>query len=234
MPDLASELARCPVLSGLAREELVQVAAVSRAIRVRAGELLFREGQTCEGFYLVDQGSVRVYKLSPEGRDRTLHVVTAGQSFAEAAMFGSGVYPAFAEAIEDSRVILVRREPFVRMLRSQPDTCLRMFESLSRWLRRLLDQLESETFLNARSKLANFLLREARRTSAEGKGCRVELKQPKKTIASQLGMAPETFSRALADLESLAVIERKGRRMTIRDVSAMEHLLLHGSVEKPL
>lgn len=226
MSGLASQLARCPLFGGLTPEELAQVAQASRVVTLQAGGMLFRDGSPCEGFYIVLKGGVRVFKLGPDGRERILHVVREGQSFAEAAMFGPGAYPAFAAAAEDSRLILVRREPFLRMLRAQPDTCLRLFESLGRWLRRLLDQLDSQTFLNARAKLANYLLREARRQNAGGPGCRIELKQPKKDVASELGMVPETFSRALADLEQRGLVLASRRSVTLRDPQALEALLL--------
>jgi CRP/FNR family transcriptional regulator, dissimilatory nitrate respiration regulator len=226
MSDLHARLSGFPLFAGLTAAESAQAASACRSVTAHAGEVLFREGDKCEGFYLVLSGSVRVFKLSPDGRERILHIARAGQSFAEAAMFGPGVYPAFAEATEDSRLILVRREPFLLMLSRQPETCLRVFESLSRWLRRLLDQLESETFLNARAKLANFLLREARRLSPNARTCRFELTQPKKDVASQLGMAAETFSRALADLEDRSMIQVSGRQIDVRDTDALEDLLL--------
>ena len=226
MPDLQAELSRFPLFAGLTPEELAQVVSACRQVTARAEQTLFREGDKCEGFYLVLSGSVRVFKLSPDGRERILHIARPGQSFAEAAMFGSGVYPAFAATTEDSRLILVRREPFLQMLRKQPETCLRVFESLSRFLRGLVDQLESETFLNARAKLANFLLREARRSTPNAKTCRIALTQPKKDVASQLGMAPETFSRALADLEERGTIRVSGRQIDVPDIDMLEALLL--------
>jgi CRP/FNR family transcriptional regulator len=226
MPDLQAELSRCPLFAGLTPEELTQVASACRIVTASAGEMLFREGQECGGFYMVVSGAVRVFKLSPEGRERILHVVRPGQSFAEAAMFGPGIYPAFAATTEDSHLIFVRREPFLQMLCQQPETCLRVFESLSRWLRRLLDQLESETFLNARAKLANYILREAGRRSPGSRACSIVLTQPKKDVASQLGMAPETFSRVLADLEERGVIHASGRQIDVPDIGALQGLLL--------
>jgi len=226
MPELAVHLSRFPLFGGLTSQELAQVAKISRTISISAGDILFHEGRPCEGLFLVLQGGVRVFRLSPDGRERILHVVRPGQSFAEAAMFGPGAYPAFAAATENSRLILVRREPFLRILRAQPETCLRLFESLSRWLRRLLDQLDSQTFQNARARLANYLLREARRQNVKGRDGRVELKQPKKEVASELGMVPETFSRALADLEQRGLIRASRRTVILQDPDAMEVLLL--------
>ncbi|HOW18445.1 MAG TPA: Crp/Fnr family transcriptional regulator [Phycisphaerae bacterium] len=227
MPTLADQLKSCPLFSQLTPTQIEDVARFSRLIRFQAGETIFRETQPCEGFYVVAGGTVRIYKIAPDGRERTLHVVRPPQSFAEAAMFAAQAYPAFAEAIEDSQVILVRRDPFLRMLREQPDCSLLLFESLSRWLHRLLEQLENETFLNARAKLASYLLREARRQTGRAAGTtRIELTLAKKDVASQLGMAPETFSRAQADLESRGLIRPAGRRIEIADIGALESLLL--------
>ena len=227
MSTLSEQLRQCPLFSRLAPLDLDRVVKASRAIRFRGGELICREGQSCEGFYVVAGGSVRVYKIAPDGRERTLHVVRRPCSFAEAAMFVERGYPAFAEAIEDCEVILVHREPFLRIIREQPDCAVRVFESLSQWLHRLLDQLETETFLNARAKLASYLLREARRQGGDAAGrVEVELRLAKKDVASELGMAPETFSRAQADLESRGLIRPGGKRIEIADTAALEALLL--------
>ncbi len=226
MSELANELIRCPLFDRLMPAQLEQLAAICRTTKRKAGQQIIREGDPCEGFFVVLQGLVRVYKIAPDGRERTLHIVRPPHSFAEAAMFTSGGYPAFAAAVEDSRVVLVPRESFLRLLREQPEASVRMFESLSMWMHRLLDQLENESFLNARAKLANYILREARRQAATTGPCRIKLGQAKKTIASQLGMAPETFSRAQTDLENSGLIAVAGREVQITDPAALEAVLL--------
>lgn len=222
------ELAGCPLFSGLEAEEFSRVARASRTVHVRAGELLFREGQPCEGFYVVCSGKVRIYKLAPDGRERTLHVARPPFAFAEAAALRRGVFPAFAAAMEDSRLILVKAEPFIKVLLAHPVSAIRVIESLCGWLHQLVDQLGNETFLNARAKLSNYLLRQARRQSNDGAAQEVKLTEPKKDIASHLGMAPETFSRALADLEARRLIRATGRNVDLLDVDALESLLLGG------
>lgn len=231
MLDAANEsaLALCPLFTNLGPAELARVAEVSRALAVRAGDLVFREGQACEGFYVVVQGGVRLYKLAPDGRERTLHIARPPYAFAEAVTFGTGAYPAFAAATEESRLILVRRLPFLRMLEDQPDVAVRLLGSLSTWMHRLLDQLDAETFLNARAKLASYLLREARRQSHDQTPSRiVELEQTKKDVAAQLAMAPETLSRALAYLEGNGLIRSAGRRIEILDAPGLDDLLWGG------
>ncbi|MBI4580414.1 MAG: Crp/Fnr family transcriptional regulator [Planctomycetes bacterium] len=226
MTEIRTDLSRCPLFDRLAPALLEQLAGACRAIRRRKAETIIREGEPCEGFFVVAEGLVRVYKIAADGRERTLHVVRPPHSFAEAAMFAGGGYPAFASALEDARLVLVPREPFCRLLREQPEAAVRMFESLSMWMHRLLDQLETETFLNARAKLASYLLRELRRRPAGAGPARIELAQPKKEIASQLGMAPETFSRAQADLESAGLIVVAGRSIQVPDPAALDAILL--------
>ena len=225
------ELGRCPLFSRLAPAELENLAAAARTIEAPAGRFLFREGQPCEGFYVVLAGAVRVFKLGPDGRERTIHLIRPPHTFAEAAMFGPGTYPAFAQAVEDARVVLVQREPFLRLLGEQPATAFRLFESLSNWLHRLLEQLENETFLNARAKLAHYLLHQVRAQSPPAGPCRIDLSQPKKDVAAQLGMAPETFSRAQADLDARGLIRIAGRKIEILDAAGLEHLLLGETAE---
>ena len=226
MTETAKQLARCPLFDQLPELALNTLAMSCRPMKRRAEQPIIREGDVCEGFFVVVEGLVRVFKMAPDGRERTLHLVRPPYSFAEAALFHPDGYPAFASAVEDSRVILVPREPFLRILCEQPDSAVRMFESLSMWLHRLVDQLETETFLSARAKLASYLLREVRRRPASAMPYRIQLSHPKKQIASQLGMAPETFSRAQSDLESRGLIVVSGRSIEIVDMLGLEAVIV--------
>jgi CRP/FNR family transcriptional regulator, dissimilatory nitrate respiration regulator len=228
MAQLETDLQACPLFASLGPAELERVARNSRSVRAPAGTLVFRDGQPFDGFYVVAEGCVRIYKVAPDGREHTLHIVRPPRSFAEAALFADRGYPAFAEAIEDSRLVLVRRDPFLALLREEPGIGIRMLESLSQWVHRLVDQLEAEAFLSARARLAAYLLREARKSGASAGACRLTLSLPKKDIASQLGMAPETYSRAQGDLESRGLIRTSGRQVEIPDLGELEESILQG------
>lgn len=223
---LAESLARCPLFEGLEPADLERAARGARSLGAPGGTLIFREGEPFEGFYVLLEGLVRIYKVAPGGREHTLHIMRPPNSFAEAVLFGGGAYPAFAEAMEDSRVVLVYREPFLRLLEERPGVALRMLESMSKWLHRLLDKLETETFLSARSRLAAWLLREARRGGAGREAREIELPLARKDLAAQLGMAPETLSRAQADLEARGSIAVAGRKIRIPDPVRLEDSLL--------
>lgn len=225
-PQFLNLLGESPLFSRLDHEALERLASDVRTRSVGSGEVIFREGDPCEGFYVVASGSVRVYKLAPDGRERTLHTIRPPHAFAEAALFGSGFYPAFADALEDGRLLFVPRRPFMRLLQEEPDSALRVFESLTMWLHRLVDQLETETFLNARAKLASYVIREAERQGSVSSPAQIQLLQPKKAVAAQLGMAPETFSRAQADLEARGLIGVQGKRITVPNLASLQEVIL--------
>ena len=80
-------------------EDLKRIRAIASLKRVEKKEILFSDGEEAKGFYVVLSGKVKIYKVSPEGKEQILHVVSAPDAFAEAALFLEGRYPAFAEAL---------------------------------------------------------------------------------------------------------------------------------------
>ena len=80
-------LKTCPLFAGVTEADLDSLTAVCRQREVAKGEVLFSQGERAVGFYLVAEGKVKIYKLSADGKERILHIVHPGESFAEAAIF---------------------------------------------------------------------------------------------------------------------------------------------------
>ena len=89
-------LKQCHLFAGTSEADRQLLLSISKTRDCNRGELLFEEGQVADGFYVVVSGKVKVFKLSPDGRERILHVIHPGSSFADAAIFDDGVFPAFA------------------------------------------------------------------------------------------------------------------------------------------
>lgn len=219
-------LSHCPLFAALAPADLRALAAHCHERAFAKGASVFREGDPATGFYIVATGAVRIYKLAPDGRERTLHLMYPPHAFAEAAIFDTLGFPAFATALSASRLVVVPREPFLAMLDKRPDVARQVIQSLSQWLHRLLDQLEAEAFLNARARVATWLLRELDR-QAGGRGtAAVRLGQPRKDLALQLGVAPETLSRVQTELEERGLIRAGRRQIEIVDRAALQDAIL--------
>lgn len=177
--------------------------------RVDKGQVLFVEGEACTGFYLLEEGRVRLWKAGPGGEASTLAVVGPGESFAEAAMFGGGVFPATAEALEAGKAAFLPRGPFLALLRTDPELCLQVIEGQALWLRRLTVTLERATGHSGADRLLDWL-----REAAQGRRT-LRLPMAKKVLAEQLGMSPETLSRHLRALQERGVIQVAGLQITL-------------------
>ncbi len=192
-----------------------QLARVGELMELRAlkfGQLLFTEGDACTGCFVVLEGQIRLYRTAPKvGGETTLNVVRSGFSFAEAAMFSGGIFPASAEALEATLVAHFPKGPFLALLRQDPELSLKVMEGLSAWHHRLTFQIQQLSSNDGSGRLRGWIEDAARNTP----NAAFHLKVPKKILAAQLGMAPETLSRLLKQLREHGVIEVAGDRIRL-------------------
>jgi CRP/FNR family transcriptional regulator, cyclic AMP receptor protein len=122
-------------------------------------QLLFSEGDPCTGLFLVASGKIRIFKLSPAGREQVLAVEGPGSSFAELPVFDGGNYPASASALEDAEVLFISRKDFQNFCREHPEVALKVIAVVGSRLRRLVGIIEDLSFTTVRHRLIAFILR---------------------------------------------------------------------------
>ena len=83
-------LRRRPLFAGLKEEELTKIKSIASLKKVGKKEIIFSDGEEAKGFYAILSGKVKIYKISPEGKEQILHVVSVPDAFAEAALFLEG------------------------------------------------------------------------------------------------------------------------------------------------
>ena len=193
-------------------EHVGSLGSLLRLRQIEADETLFREGDDCTGFFVVLEGSIQLRRAGPDGREAVLSVLRAGQSFAEAAVFSGGPFPATAQALEPSLLAHFPKGAFLRMLKEDSDLCLGALESLASWHHRLTFQVQQLSQEDGTGRLRRWLGDQAR----ESRDGIVRLRVPKKVLAGQLGMAPETLSRLLRALRDRGEIREEGREIRLR------------------
>ncbi|GAB4258301.1 Crp/Fnr family transcriptional regulator [Deferrisoma sp.] len=214
------ELRRVPLFAGLEPEQLERVRAIARLVEAKRRDVIFREGDPVEGIFVLLSGRVKLYRLGPDGREHILHVVRPGQTFAEAAVFMPGGYPAFAEALEKTRAIVLPKAAFLELLREEPAISLAMIAALSRYLRQFVDRIDDLSLKDVPARLARWFLATAREKGREF----WDLDITKAELASQLGTAGETLSRTLRKFREAGWIEVRGRFVKILDREALERV----------
>ncbi len=215
-PDHPEALRKAPLFANLPPDDLRCVSEIASPRHFVKKESVFREGERADGFFVVAKGRVKVFKLSEDGKEQVLHLIGPGQSFAEATIFEGGTYPAHAEALEDCDLVFLPKRSFTDLLERNPRIALRMMASLSKWLKRMTDLVESISLRDVETRLVRFLSDElAGRGMARKDGTIYELDVSKNVLASRLGTVPETFSRALKKLQDEGKIRVKGKQIRI-------------------
>ncbi len=225
---LHNTLRRCDLFAGLSSEDLNQIAQLTVLRSIERGEYLFHEGEPSRGFYIVQTGSICVHRVNAAGKEQVIYVFRSGQSFAEAALATEGGYPADARATEPSTVLLVQKAGFVELLKQRPELALRMLASMAIHLRTLIGQLEDLTMKDVETRLANWLLKQLPAGAAPPTPTQphlITLSGTKRALAAELGTVSETFSRTLAKLRELGLIEVDGPRISLLNPAGLKALL---------
>ena len=218
-------LKKCPLFAGLGEDDLKKVRAISTLRQIGKKGVLFSDGEEAKGFYVILSGKIKLYKISSEGKEQILHVVSEPDAFAEAALFVEGSYPAFAEALTDSRVLFIPKRDFIQLIEKNPRLSINMIVSLSHYLRRFASLIEELSLKEVSSRIAKYLIDLSLRSSQEGKNPReVELDLSKTQLASKLGTISETFSRTLAKMKAKRVIDVKKNKVLILNRELLEDL----------
>ena len=204
-------LKQLPLFSALDETDLALVASCAVQRRARAGEYLFRRGESCNSFHLLIEGRVKLVVGSPDGQERVIDVVGPGQSFGEACMFLGKPYMVNAEIVEDAVLIRVPKRVVMEEIERNPDFAKRMLGGMSHRLHQLVGDLESISLRSAAQRVANYLLRCAE-SSTDGQ---IVLDISKGLIAARLNITREHFSRVLRTLADEALIEVHGKAIQL-------------------
>jgi len=202
------------LFSSFTDAEIDLLTASTSVKNVRKGEDVFNEGNNAAAFFIVVTGKVKIYKLSSDGKEHTLHIHGPGELVAEAAIFDKVVYPASCSALEDSLLVRVSRDGIVGLIKEHPELSLKMMSGYSKRLRQFVAKIEELSLKDIKARLAGYLLE----NSAVQNGitqCR--LNYSKKELSSLLGTVPETLSRALAFLKRQKLIIEKESVILIPD-----------------
>ena len=205
------------LFSGLSDSQLQQICQRSHITELGEGESLFSQGDDVICFYLVVFGRIKLFRVSPGGKEKVVEIIERGHTFAEALMFMDRPhYPVNATALAPSRVIAIDCKYFKSMLRDSIDTCFILMGKMSFRLRGLIHEIDTLSLNTGTVRIVAYLLQNAPEDHED-----FELKIAKSVIASRLSVKPETFSRILKNLHESKILTINGRRVTIHDRDAL-------------
>jgi CRP-like cAMP-binding protein len=188
---------------------LKDIAAVTQLREYERGDVLFWEGDPCAGLHIIESGSVKLYRVSPQGRQYIIAVLTEGSTCNEVPAFDGGANPVNVEALETTRVWLVDAHTLRELVKSNPEFALKILSKFGQNLRNLVGKVSEMAFYQVTHRLARLI------TEMPAEESRPHWTQEQ--LAARLGTVREVVSRSLKELEKSGAIRIEDRRIQIAD-----------------
>lgn len=205
------------IFQDLNADELEQIHRITPMRHCHRGTVFFRPGDPGERAFLLKEGRVTLFRLTPDGHKLVVGMVEAGTIFGEMAIAGQTMQEYFAEAHEDSLVCTITSPQLARILELYPVVARRLLEVLGKRVQRLEERLEQMAYGRARARLARFLLAQARPATD---GCQVT-GFTHEQVAQAVGATRQTVSLELGALETAGLIEVGRKRVRLVNTAAL-------------
>jgi CRP/FNR family cyclic AMP-dependent transcriptional regulator len=202
-------LASFSIFRDLDDQEIAKIVDIAVAREWNKNSHVFLQGDPITNVYFIVEGKVKIYKSDVNGREQIVTIATAGEMFPHVGFFRKGAYPAFAEILENSRLVVVPIDQFEKVLIQNPHLCIKVFNVLAEKIIDLQDRLEEQILNNTYEQIIKLLIRLSKKHGSELEDGRVLLKSEftNKDLANMIGTTRETVSRTLTKMKKDGLIE---------------------------
>ena len=217
MPSIAVFLATVPLFKSLDAAERERFAEFVREKSYPRGSVILFEDDPGDALFVVRSGRVKVVLLAEDGREVILGLLGVGEHFGELSLIDDRPRSAHVIAMEQSSILVLRREDFRRRVESSPVVAWALLQELSRRLRRADDKIGTLVLLDVPGRIARMLLEAA----AECGNDLIEKPLTHQTIAQVIGASRETVSRALREFQDKGWVTTERRRLRVVNKGAL-------------
>ncbi len=208
----ATEL-NCPICSSMEESVTNEILAHLSPVKAKKDNVILSPDIVSPGLYLIGKGRVKVFRLNSNGKELILHLLKDGDCFGEKSAMDGAPQGDFVTATTETSLFLLPREKLHDLLQKHPKLYPSVLRSICRWMDHLNGVIESISLSSARERVSVFL----KRLVVEQESDLVSLPHKKHEVALMLGLRPETFSRALAEIEEQGAIKLNHRQIQVVD-----------------
>jgi CRP/FNR family cyclic AMP-dependent transcriptional regulator len=207
------------VFQDLTEAEIEEIDRATTMSACRKGKIFYMPEDTTEVLFLLKQGRVQLYRISPDGKKLVIATIGPGSIFGEMTLIGQGMHNTFAESIEECVLCVMSRDDVEQLLMSKPMVALRIFEVMGRRLREAETRLEAIATKGIPARLASLLLQ-----LAEEKGSDTIVGLTHQDLGEQIGTYRETTTQTLNSFKTHGLLDIGRKRITILDHEALERV----------
>jgi CRP-like cAMP-binding protein len=219
------QLKQISLFKGLSDAELKELEPYLTTAKVRKKDTIFSEGEPPEWFYLVLSGKVKITKLSHDGKEIILEVISPTDIFGGVAVIKGFPYPANAVAMEESEVLRISRRNLMRLVDRFPNVMYCIALQLGDRMKSSYDSLKNIALERVEARIAALLLKLAGKVGLPSKdGVVIDMRLTKQDIADMVGTTVETSIRTFSKFKKQGLVTETGGKFVIRDRDALSAL----------
>ncbi len=208
-----------PFFAGLGEYDTQVLCRAAKVRDYNKSEHIFRQGDKADRLFIILRGQVKRYCVTTDGEETSVMLCTRGDVLGETGVFNNAGHTFSSEATTDTRMLEIPDEALRARALENPEIPIRVMEALSRDMHRLQIENEHRALMNAPQRIGCLLLQVS--SAVTGDGGTFSLPYSKALAAQILGMRPETFSRALAQLKPLGVSAPREHDVSIADFKSL-------------
>jgi len=187
-------------------------------------ETIFSEGDPSEWFYIVKRGKVKITKLSQDGKEIILEIISDIEFFGGIAVIRGFPYPANAVAMEDTEALKISRNNLMKIMDRFPNLMYSMATNIGERVKNSHDMLKSIA-LEKVSRIASLLIKLSEKAGEKiPEGVIINMKLTKQDIAEMVGTTVETSIRTMSKLSKNGVLSSKAGKIVIKDLAGLKSL----------
>jgi CRP/FNR family transcriptional regulator len=228
-------LSMVDILEPLSREEIKELSLRVPDTHIEQGRIFYTPYERAEALFMLKRGRVRIYRVSPDGKEFTLDVVGPGQVFGEMSLTAQRLENAYAEAMEPMVVCVLKREDLERLVMDKPQVGLKVMSVLSERLSRAEDRMEDMALKEVPARLASFVLQ---LIESEGvvtrEGYKIPTRYTHRQLAAVIGSKRETVTKSFTQLQRAGAVELRRRRIHVKDIEALKSAARQEPLPKPI
>ena len=218
---------KIPIFGTLNASDMEEVKPYLIPAKFRKKEVIFSEGDPSDWLYVVIKGKVKITKLSQNGREIILEIISPMDFFGGVAVMRGFPYPANAVAMDDAELLKISRSNLMRILDRFPNLMYCMAMNIGDRIKGSHEALKNIAVEKVESRIASMLIKLADKAGSEPLGdgsVTIDMKLTKQDIAEMVGTTVETSIRTMSKFKKLGIVSEKSGKITIKDINKLKAL----------
>jgi len=208
---------RVPIFHSLSELEIKKITDVVHHRLLKKGEMIIEEGEISTSLFIIHSGKVKLSKLTVQGKEQIVHLLTDGDFFGESNLFHDDIVMNLScHALEDTKICLLKKTDFDQIMANNPDISFKLLKTITKRLSHTEDLARTLATKDPEVRIADMLLEFCEKFGSENQNT-VLIKLPitREEISSYVGLTRETISRKLAKLVDKGILTLIGNKQIL-------------------